>query len=365
MPERSLEQLKRQARGAGGDAEHLIKRGSTERADKTGPVFVAHSGARIAVAHQRRKDIAEIEVAKNIPRLLRKNAPILQRAGHGLDPCGRKGEIFRHKPGGQAALRPFLIKIAGMIQKMHGSGYPDHLHIEKEVFIERLMRKTDLMLLQQRAPVHMIALIAKQGFLLQPQHRPVHLLRRFAEGGRGAQHVPADQRAGFIIIIFCNSPDRLVGGRLRQPRGHAAEERGIQQIVCIREGQIMPPGQIDSPVSRRPCAAVFREMDYADPRVCRRQTVAEGAGLIGGAIVDEDQFIIGKITGLDTPDVFFQVLRAVINRHDDAEKRRLIHDSFSFLFCRALSVLRNAFISESRCSFLDIRRVKYGRPPME
>ena len=138
--------------------------------------------------------------------------------------------------------------------------------------------------------------------------------------------------------------------------GHAHQElRGVRRdpVVAVGKLKIGSPGVSHRQVPGRRHAAVFL-MDHADPHIPRGVLVADGAGAILAAVVDEQQLEIRILLPEYAVHAAPQIFLRIVNRHNNGNHR--VH-SFSF-FSHISYTIRLNFFSIS-CFVMEII---VGRP---
>ena len=101
-----------------------------------------------------------------------------------------------------------------------------------------------------------------------------------------------------------------------QERHHVGVCPRLQKIVAVREAQVFPCGRPQSCVFCRRRAAVFLVND-PNAAVPLGIGVADGTGIVGGAVVDENDLQLFVVLRQDAVQTLRQVGRHVIHRHND------------------------------------------------
>ena len=101
-----------------------------------------------------------------------------------------------------------------------------------------------------------------------------------------------------------------------QERHHVGVCPRLQKIVAVRKAQVFPCGRPQSRVFRRRRAAVFLVND-PNAAVPLGIGVADGTGIVGGAVVDENDLQLFVVLRQDAVQTLRQVGRHVIHRHND------------------------------------------------
>lgn len=65
-------------------------------------------------------------------------------------------------------------------------------------------------------------------------------------------------------------------------------------IISIHKGAIVAVSEIESYVSGYPGSSVFGEMEYLESAIHPRIFIADSRGIIGGAVIHEDNFQVGE-----------------------------------------------------------------------
>ena len=101
-----------------------------------------------------------------------------------------------------------------------------------------------------------------------------------------------------------------------QERHHVGVCPRLQKIVAVRKAQVFPRGRPQSCVFCRRRAAVFL-VDDPNAAVPLGIGVADGTGIVGGAVVNEDDLQLFVVLRQDAVQALRQVGRHVIHRHND------------------------------------------------
>ena len=96
------------------------------------------------------------------------------------------------------------------------------------------------------------------------------------------------------------------------------QRTAVKGVVRINKEQILPPCFRDSAVAGRRNAAVFL-MNTPDLGTGCGELVANRAGTIRGAVVDQEDFIVLQTGACDCMNRICKRILTIVNRYDNAE----------------------------------------------
>ena len=178
------------------------------------------------------------------------------------------------------------------------------------------------------------AFIAEQPDVEQlvPAQRPVKAaglesfqqqLLRVADAMFADRHQPPLDRAVLLVDAVAGTGRQPHAGRL-----HGGVElfvhRGFDQVVAVHKAHVIAAGVVQPGVAGVGGAAVFL-VEHADARVGFGQLVAQRAGTVGAAVVDEQQLKVGKRLRQNAAHRAFEVILGIINAGDDTDFGGIAH----------------------------------------
>ena len=178
------------------------------------------------------------------------------------------------------------------------------------------------------------AFVAEQADVEQfvPAQRPVKAaglerlqqqLLRVADAVLADGHQPP--RNGLVVFVDAVAG---TGGQPHAGRLHGGVEffvhRGFNHIVGIHKPYIVAAGVVQPGVAGVRRAAVGL-VEHADARVGLGQFVAQCAGVVGAAVVDEQQLKVGKRLRQNAAHGALQVILGVVDAGNDADFGGLAH----------------------------------------
>ena len=139
--------------------------------------------------------------------------------------------------------------------------------------------------------------------------------------GEAAAHRPRahDAAVADLVVIAENEATSGEAGVARDG-GLKFQFFGIPGVVGIDQGDPLAAGGGDAVVARATDAAV------GDPEIAQIGAGGQaGRGVVGGAVIDDDQFEVAEGLGLDAGDGTLDELAGVVGDQDDGDKRRSGH----------------------------------------
>ena len=163
--------------------------------------------------------------------------------------------------------------------------------------------------------------ISEQRALIQlvPQQRRAPIAGKANQIFFSRQNLPSRLENLLFLPVAVDIPKskhRRIHIVVTQKGQHVAIHIRLQKIVAVRKAQVFPSGRPQSCVFCRRRAAVFL-VDDPNAAVPLGVSIADGAGIVSGAVIDKDDLQLFVVLRQDAVQTLRQIGRYVIYRYND------------------------------------------------